>query len=97
MPKEKNFFELFPEYTEKEIKKAFNKLTQKSKEIIIEVFGPNLKEKANLENLTKRKREILYTTINKSLKRYLEKNNKKIPSNPRLYFKNDLISETFKK
>lgn len=97
MPKEKNFFELFPEYTEKEIKKAFNKLTPKSKEIIIEVFGPNLKEKANLENLTKRKREILYTIINKSLKRYLEKNNKKEIPKPRLYFKNDLISETFRK
>lgn len=89
----KTLFELFPNYTEKEILKAFNKLTPKSKEVIELVFGKDLKNKANTQNLSQRRKDILYSTINRTLKRYLSKDNSSTKNN----IPNNLIHETIKK
>lgn len=96
MSKNKNLFELFSEYTEEEIINAFNELTVNVKEILIKTFGPNLNEKINTDNLTSRKKRILETTLQKTLKRQLE-NNKKRNSKKQAILSNDIITDTFNK
>lgn len=96
MSKNKNLFELFSEYTEEEIINAFNELTVNVKEILIKTYGPNLNEKINTDNLTSRKKRILETTLQKTLKRQLE-NNKKRNSKKQAILSNDIITDTFNK
>lgn len=97
MSKNKNIFELFPEYTEEEIIKAFNELTVNVKEIIIQAYGPNLNEKINTDNLTSRRKRILETTLQKTLKNQLENNKKrktKRKNRKQVIFSNDIITDT---
>lgn len=96
MSKGKNLFELFPEYTEEEIIKAFNELTVNIKELLIQTYGPDLKEKINTDNLTSRKKRILETTLQKTLIRQLKsskKRNKKDKNQVNL--SNDIITDTY--
>ena len=95
MSKGKNLFELFPEYTEEEIIKAFNELTVNIKELLIQTFGPDLKGKINTDNLTSRKKRILETTLEKTLIRQLKsskKRNKKDKN--QISLSNDIITDT---
>ena len=98
MSKNKNLFELFPEYTEKEIINTVNELTVNVKEIIFQTFGENLKEKPNTDNLSDRKKSILEMTLKKTLKRHLEKSKTTIKkSKNEAILSNDIIKDTFKK
>lgn len=91
---EKNLFEILSDYEEKDILNVFNNLTEACKKILTDVFGPDLKEKANTKNLSKRKKEILEMLINKTLITILNNNeNKKI--NPVLT--NNIVMDTIKK
>ena len=95
MSEGKNLFELFPEYTEEEIIKAFNELTVNIKELLIQTYGPDLKEKINTDNLTTRKKRILETTLEKTLIRQL-KSSKKTEKKDKnqISLSNDIITDT---
>ena len=95
MSKGKNLFELFEEYTEEEIIKAFNELTVNIKELLIQTYGPDLKEKINTDNLTTRKKRILETTLEKTLIRQL-KSSKKTDKKDKnqISLSNDIITDT---
>ena len=98
MSKDKNLFELFPEYTEEEIINAFNELTVNVKEILTQAYGPNLNEKINTDNLTNRRKKILETTLQKTLKNQLENNKKRKRKNRKqVILSNDIITDTFNK
>ena len=95
MSEGKNLFELFPEYTEEEIIKAFNESTVNIKELLIQTYGPDLKEKINTDNLTTRKKRILETTLEKTLIRQL-KSSKKTEKKDKnqISLSNDIITDT---
>lgn len=95
MSERKNLFELFPEYTEEEIIKAFNELTVNIKELLIQTYGPDLKEKINTDNLTTRKKRILETTLEKTLIRQLKSSKKRNKKNKnQVNLSNDVITDT---
>ena len=77
MSNNKNLFEEFPEYSEEKILKIVNELTPAIKEILMEVYGPDLKQKRDSKKLSKRKNDILETTIKKTIIMQLNKPKRK--------------------
>ena len=97
MINDKNLFELFPDYTEEEILRAVNHLTDINKNLLFQVFGSNLKEKRCTDGLDSRAIKILDNTINKTIKAYLTRSVKKKKAKRRLQLTNDLIKDMLNK
>ena len=85
--KVKNIYELYPEYSEEEVKKAMYRLSVYSRGIIYKRFGQNLNE---LKEINYNDFKRLYKVLNE-LTRYLPRNNKSF------YELTGISKEVFKK
>lgn len=93
--KYKTIFEIFPNYSEKEIINVINKLSINSQELLYEAFGPDLKTPSTLTNQNRQKilKAIIYN-IQKILNK--KQKTKKIREK-QIQLTNNIITDTIKR